>query len=58
MRIVTEAKDRNKVVILGEKSLLLTSVASFLFTAWITIVGMFYHNMHYFFHSINPMDTK
>uniref|UniRef100_A0A8C9FTG1 Adhesion G protein-coupled receptor D1 n=1 Tax=Pavo cristatus TaxID=9049 RepID=A0A8C9FTG1_PAVCR len=26
--------------------------------AWITIVGMFYHNMHYFFHSINPMDTK
>uniref|UniRef100_A0A8V0ZRP0 Adhesion G-protein coupled receptor D1 n=1 Tax=Gallus gallus TaxID=9031 RepID=A0A8V0ZRP0_CHICK len=26
--------------------------------AWITIVGMFYHNMHYYFHSINPMDTK
>ncbi|NWV37081.1 AGRD1 protein, partial [Grantiella picta] len=26
--------------------------------AWITIVGLLYHNMHYFFHSINPMDTK
>ncbi|KAM6246720.1 adhesion G-protein coupled receptor D1 isoform 3-T3 [Porphyrio hochstetteri] len=26
--------------------------------AWITIVGLLYHNMHYFFHNINPMDTK
>ncbi|XP_035196772.1 adhesion G-protein coupled receptor D1 isoform X3 [Oxyura jamaicensis] len=26
--------------------------------AWITIVGLFYHNMHYFFHNINPTDTK
>ncbi|NWW35753.1 AGRD1 protein, partial [Panurus biarmicus] len=26
--------------------------------AWITIVGLLYHNMHYFFHSIDPMDTK
>ncbi|NXQ30465.1 AGRD1 protein, partial [Alaudala cheleensis] len=26
--------------------------------ACITIVGLLYHNMHYFFHSINPMDTK
>ncbi|NXS31298.1 AGRD1 protein, partial [Pomatostomus ruficeps] len=26
--------------------------------AWITIVGLLYHNMHYFFHSINPTDTK
>ncbi|NXF90829.1 AGRD1 protein, partial [Eubucco bourcierii] len=25
---------------------------------WITIVGLLYHNMHYFFHNINPMDTK
>ncbi|XP_064378112.1 adhesion G-protein coupled receptor D1 isoform X2 [Dromaius novaehollandiae] len=27
-------------------------------TAWITIVGLLYHNMHYFFHNINPTDTK
>ncbi|KFV76833.1 putative G-protein coupled receptor 133, partial [Struthio camelus australis] len=27
-------------------------------TAWITIVGLLYHNMHCFFHNINPMDTK
>uniref|UniRef100_A0A8B9P660 Adhesion G-protein coupled receptor D1 n=1 Tax=Apteryx owenii TaxID=8824 RepID=A0A8B9P660_APTOW len=27
-------------------------------TAWVTIVGLLYHNMHYFFHNINPMDTK
>ncbi|NXA37432.1 AGRD1 protein, partial [Eudromia elegans] len=27
-------------------------------TAWITIVGLLYHNMHYFFHNIDPMDTK
>ncbi|XP_009956489.1 PREDICTED: probable G-protein coupled receptor 133, partial [Leptosomus discolor] len=26
--------------------------------AWITIVGLLYHNMHSFFHNINPMDTK
>ncbi|NXE51880.1 AGRD1 protein, partial [Casuarius casuarius] len=26
--------------------------------AWITIVGLLYHNVHYFFHNINPMDTK
>ncbi|NXR49601.1 AGRD1 protein, partial [Hippolais icterina] len=26
--------------------------------AWITIVGLLYHNMHYFFHNINPMDTR
>ncbi|RMC05702.1 hypothetical protein DUI87_17245 [Hirundo rustica rustica] len=26
--------------------------------ACITIVGLLYHNMHYFFHDINPMDTK
>ncbi|NXQ59482.1 AGRD1 protein, partial [Anthoscopus minutus] len=26
--------------------------------AWITIVGLLYHNMHYFFHNINPVDTK
>ncbi|KAJ7410679.1 Adhesion G-protein coupled receptor D1 [Willisornis vidua] len=26
--------------------------------ARITIVGLLYHNMHYFFHNINPMDTK
>ncbi|NXO27481.1 AGRD1 protein, partial [Cisticola juncidis] len=26
--------------------------------AWITIVGLLYHNMHYFFHNIDPMDTK
>uniref|UniRef100_A0A8C3JDF1 Adhesion G-protein coupled receptor D1 n=1 Tax=Calidris pygmaea TaxID=425635 RepID=A0A8C3JDF1_9CHAR len=26
--------------------------------AWITIVGLLYHNMHYFFHNINPLDTK
>uniref|UniRef100_A0A8C6JVJ2 Adhesion G-protein coupled receptor D1 n=1 Tax=Melopsittacus undulatus TaxID=13146 RepID=A0A8C6JVJ2_MELUD len=26
--------------------------------AWITIVGLLYHNMHRFFHNINPMDTK
>ncbi|NXS94641.1 AGRD1 protein, partial [Jacana jacana] len=25
---------------------------------WITIVGLLYHNMHYFFHNINPLDTK
>lgn len=60
---ITEAKDLDKALILGEKCLLPPSVAlgndaSFLFTAWITIVGMFYHNMHYYFHSINPIDTK
>ncbi|NWU37010.1 AGRD1 protein, partial [Hylia prasina] len=26
--------------------------------ACITIVGLLYHNMHYFFHSINPTDTR
>ncbi|NXO79041.1 AGRD1 protein, partial [Sitta europaea] len=26
--------------------------------AWITIVGLFYHNMHYFFHNIDPVDTR
>ncbi|NWI72981.1 AGRD1 protein, partial [Dryoscopus gambensis] len=26
--------------------------------AWITIVGLLYHNMHYFFHNIDPADTK
>ncbi|NXR38628.1 AGRD1 protein, partial [Zosterops hypoxanthus] len=26
--------------------------------AWITIVGLLYHNMHCFFHTINPTDTK
>ncbi|XP_031983773.1 adhesion G-protein coupled receptor D1 isoform X4 [Corvus moneduloides] len=26
--------------------------------AWITIVSLLYHNMHYFFHNIDPMDTK
>ncbi|KAI1233174.1 hypothetical protein IHE44_0006381 [Lamprotornis superbus] len=26
--------------------------------AWITIVGLLYHNMHYFFHNINPEDTR
>ncbi|NXP33857.1 AGRD1 protein, partial [Leiothrix lutea] len=26
--------------------------------AYITIVGLLYHNMHYFFHTIDPMDTK
>uniref|UniRef100_A0A8D0H9K0 Adhesion G-protein coupled receptor D1 n=1 Tax=Sphenodon punctatus TaxID=8508 RepID=A0A8D0H9K0_SPHPU len=26
--------------------------------AWITIVGLLYHTMHYFFQSINPMDTR
>uniref|UniRef100_A0A8C3IPK6 Adhesion G protein-coupled receptor D1 n=1 Tax=Chrysemys picta bellii TaxID=8478 RepID=A0A8C3IPK6_CHRPI len=26
--------------------------------AWVTIVGLFYHNMHHFFRNINPMDTK
>ncbi|NWV66474.1 AGRD1 protein, partial [Malurus elegans] len=26
--------------------------------AWITIVGLLYHNMHYFFHNIDPMDTR
>ncbi|NXR25049.1 AGRD1 protein, partial [Cinclus mexicanus] len=26
--------------------------------AWITIVGLLYHNMHYFFHNINPVDTR
>ncbi|KAM4890542.1 adhesion G-protein coupled receptor D1 [Sylvia borin] len=26
--------------------------------ACITIVGLLYHNMHYFFHTINPVDTK
>ncbi|NXR64887.1 AGRD1 protein, partial [Rhadina sibilatrix] len=26
--------------------------------ACITIVGLLYHNMHYFFHHINPRDTK
>ncbi|NXA85547.1 AGRD1 protein, partial [Melanocharis versteri] len=26
--------------------------------ACITIVGLLYHNMHYFFHNINPADTK
>ncbi|KAF4800431.1 hypothetical protein TURU_044598 [Turdus rufiventris] len=26
--------------------------------AWITIVGLLYHNMHYFFHNINPADTR
>uniref|UniRef100_A0A674K7F7 Adhesion G protein-coupled receptor D1 n=1 Tax=Terrapene triunguis TaxID=2587831 RepID=A0A674K7F7_9SAUR len=25
---------------------------------WVTIVGLFYHNMHHFFRNINPMDTK
>ncbi|KAM9118136.1 adhesion G-protein coupled receptor D1 [Pangshura tecta] len=26
--------------------------------AWVTIVGLFYHNMHPFFRNINPLDTK
>ncbi|XP_025051479.1 adhesion G-protein coupled receptor D1 isoform X1 [Alligator sinensis] len=26
--------------------------------AWITIVGLLYHNIHYYFHNINPMETK
>ncbi|NXD40272.1 AGRD1 protein, partial [Copsychus sechellarum] len=26
--------------------------------AWITIVGLLYHNMHYFFRNINPADTR
>ncbi|XP_053850081.1 adhesion G-protein coupled receptor D1 isoform X2 [Vidua macroura] len=26
--------------------------------AWITIVGLLYHNMHYFFSNINPADTR
>ncbi|XP_050779460.1 adhesion G-protein coupled receptor D1 isoform X2 [Gopherus flavomarginatus] len=26
--------------------------------AWVTIVGLFYHNMHRFFRNINPTDTK
>ncbi|EMP40304.1 hypothetical protein UY3_02467 [Chelonia mydas] len=26
--------------------------------AWVTIVGLLYHNMHRFFQDINPMDTK
>ncbi|NXQ20790.1 AGRD1 protein, partial [Peucedramus taeniatus] len=26
--------------------------------AWITIVGLLYHNMHYFFRNINPGDTR
>ncbi|NXO91081.1 AGRD1 protein, partial [Certhia brachydactyla] len=26
--------------------------------AWITIVGLLYHNMHYFFHNIKPVDTR
>ncbi|XP_068064421.1 adhesion G-protein coupled receptor D1 isoform X1 [Anomalospiza imberbis] len=26
--------------------------------AWITIVGLLYHNMHYFFNNINPADTR
>ncbi|NXP59215.1 AGRD1 protein, partial [Chloropsis cyanopogon] len=26
--------------------------------AWITIVGLLYHNMHYFFRDINPVDTR
>ncbi|NXO68979.1 AGRD1 protein, partial [Phainopepla nitens] len=31
---------------------------AFLGKACITIVGLLYHNMHYFFHNINPVDTK
>uniref|UniRef100_A0A7M4FRA1 Adhesion G-protein coupled receptor D1 n=1 Tax=Crocodylus porosus TaxID=8502 RepID=A0A7M4FRA1_CROPO len=26
--------------------------------AWITIVGLLYHSIHYYFHKINPMETK
>ncbi|KAM7145055.1 adhesion G-protein coupled receptor D1 [Macrochelys suwanniensis] len=26
--------------------------------AWVTIVGLFYHNMHRFFQNIDPVDTK
>ncbi|NXI13659.1 AGRD1 protein, partial [Irena cyanogastra] len=26
--------------------------------AWITIVGLLYHNMHHFFHNIDPGDTR
>ncbi|NWS30861.1 AGRD1 protein, partial [Polioptila caerulea] len=26
--------------------------------AWITIVGLLYHNMHYFFHNMDPVDTR
>ncbi|KFV15068.1 putative G-protein coupled receptor 133, partial [Tauraco erythrolophus] len=26
--------------------------------AWVAIVGLLYRNMHYFFHNIDPMDTK
>ncbi|NWZ87281.1 AGRD1 protein, partial [Poecile atricapillus] len=31
---------------------------AFLGKACITIVGLLYHNMHYFFHNINPVDTR
>uniref|UniRef100_A0A8C8SB18 Adhesion G-protein coupled receptor D1 n=1 Tax=Pelusios castaneus TaxID=367368 RepID=A0A8C8SB18_9SAUR len=26
--------------------------------AWVTIVGLLYHNMHHYFRNINPVDTK
>ncbi|PKU36348.1 hypothetical protein llap_13349 [Limosa lapponica baueri] len=43
---------------LDENSLPLTLEGTSSVAAWITIVGLLYHNMHYFFHNINPLDTK
>ncbi|XP_032085514.1 adhesion G-protein coupled receptor D1 [Thamnophis elegans] len=31
---------------------------AFQYSAWITIVGLFYHSLHQYFHSIKPVDTK
>ncbi|ETE61704.1 hypothetical protein L345_12543, partial [Ophiophagus hannah] len=31
---------------------------AFQYSAWITIVGLFYHSIHQYFHSIKPLDTK
>ncbi|KAM6423525.1 adhesion G-protein coupled receptor D1 isoform 1-T1 [Liasis olivaceus] len=31
---------------------------SFQYTAWVTVVGLFYHSMHQYFHNIKPTDTK
>uniref|UniRef100_A0A670ZV50 Adhesion G protein-coupled receptor D1 n=1 Tax=Pseudonaja textilis TaxID=8673 RepID=A0A670ZV50_PSETE len=42
--------------LLHTEILMLTIFA--LFTAWITIVGLFYHSIHQYFHSIKPLDTK
>ncbi|KAG8146350.1 hypothetical protein E2320_012705, partial [Naja naja] len=30
---------------------------AFQYSAWITIVGLFYHSIHQYFHSIKPLDT-